>query len=41
MKKLNLKKYTVNVIGIVADGIGQGEALCRRPSAGPWKVTVK
>ena len=39
--KKNLKKYTVNVIGIVADGIGQGEASCRRPSAGPWKVTVK
>ena len=39
--KKKLQKYTVNVIGIVADGIGQGEASCRRPSAGPWKVTVK
>ena len=39
--KKKLKKYTVRVIGVVANGKGQGEASCRSPAAGPWAVTVE
>lgn len=39
--RTKLKKYTVNVIGFVADGHGQGEATCRVPAGGPWTVTVE
>ena len=39
--KKKLKKYTVNVIGLVVDGKGQGEASCKRPAGGPWPVTVE
>ena len=35
-----LKKYTVNVNGIVVDGVGYGEAICKRPVAN-WPVTVR
>lgn len=38
--KKKVVKYTVNVIGLVVDGQGQGEATCKRPAAGPWPVTV-
>ena len=34
-------KYTVNVIGLVVDGVGHGEAFCKRPVGGPWPVTVE
>ena len=36
-----LKKYTVNVVGFVVDGVGIGEARCKKPAAGPWSVTVE
>ena len=36
-----LKKYTVKVTGVVVDGVGHGEATCKRPAAGPWAVTVE
>ena len=36
-----LKKYTVNVNGLVIDGKGRGQASCRKPAAGPWPVTVE
>ena len=39
--KTKLKKYTVNVIGFVVDGVGYGEAFCKKPSGGPWPVTVQ
>ena len=39
--KKKLKKYTVNVLGLVTDGKGQGEATCKKPAAGPWPVTVE
>ena len=35
-----LKKYTVNVSGVVADGVGYGTATCKKPAA-RWAVTVK
>ena len=34
-------KYTVNVIGLVVDGTGHGEASCKKPAGGPWAVTVE
>ena len=39
--KKKLKKYTVNVLGLVTDGKGQGEASCKKPAGGPWRVTVE
>lgn len=39
-KATKLKKYTVKVTGIVVDGVGYGEATCKRPAAS-WSVTVK
>ena len=39
--KAKLLKYTVNVNGLVVDGVGQGVASCKRPSGGPWAVTVQ
>ena len=39
-KKKKLVKYTVNVIGFVVDGVGYGEASCKKP-AGTWAVTVE
>ena len=38
--KTKLVKYTVNVIGFVVDGVGYGEASCKKPAA-TWSVTVK
>ena len=38
--KMKLVKYTVNVIGFVVDGVGYGEASCKKPAA-TWSVTVK
>ena len=38
--KTKLAKYTVNVIGFVVDGVGYGEASCKKPAA-TWSVTVK
>ena len=35
-----LKKYTVNVNGIVVDGVGYGAATCKKPAVS-WPVTVK
>jgi hypothetical protein len=34
-----LKKYTVNVNGVVVDGIGRGKATCKSPVIS-WSVTV-
>ena len=39
--RTKLVKYTVNVIGFVVDGIGYGEASCKKPAGGPWTVTVE
>lgn len=39
-KSPKLKKYTVNVIGFVVDGVGCGEATLKKP-AGMWAVTVE
>jgi len=39
-KKTKLKKYTVNVIGFVVDGVGYGEATLKKPAAS-WTVTVE
>ena len=39
--KKKMKKLKVNVIGFVVDGVGTGEASCRRPAGGPWAVTVE
>ena len=40
-KATKLKKYTVNVNGFVLDGVGYGKAMCKKPAAGPWVVTVE
>ena len=40
-KATKLKKYTVNVAGFVVDGVGYGEASCKKPAAGPWTVRVE
>ena len=39
-KKMKLAKYTVNVIGFVVDGVGYGQALCKKPATS-WTVTVE
>ena len=39
-KAPKLKKFTVNVIGFVVDGVGYGEATLKKP-AGAWAVTVE
>lgn len=39
--KMKLMKYTVNVIGLVVNGKGVGEASCKRPAGGPWAVSVE
>ena len=39
--KTKLVKYTVNVIGFVVDGVGYGEASCKKIVGGPWAVTVE
>ncbi len=39
--KKKMKKYKVNVVGYVVDGVGTGEASCKRPAGGPWAVTVE
>ena len=39
-KATKLKKYTVNVTGVVADGVGHGTAICKKPAVS-WPVTVK
>lgn len=39
--KTKLVKYTVNVIGFVVDGVGYGEASCKKPAGGSWPVTVE
>ena len=36
-----LKSYTVNVTGVVVNGVGYGTAMCKKPAAGPWPVTVE
>ena len=40
-KATKLKKYTVNVTGVVVGGVGYGVATCKKPAAGPWTVTVE
>ena len=37
--KTKLKKHTVKVSGVVADGVGYGEATCKKPSVA-WVVSV-
>ena len=39
-KATKLKKYTVNVTGVVVDGVAYGVATCKKPAAS-WTVTVK
>ena len=39
--KEKLKKYTVNVTGVVVEGKGFGTATCKRPAAGPFDFQVK
>ena len=39
--KKKLKKYTVNVIGLVVDWKGSGEASIKKPAGSPWTVTVE
>ena len=39
--KKKLKKHKVDVIGFVVDGVGTGEASCKRPAGGPWAVSVE
>ena len=36
-----LKKYSVNVAGVVLDGVGIGKATGRQSAGGPWPVTVE
>ena len=37
--KTKLKKYTINVSGVVVEGVGYGEATCKKPSV-VWAVSV-
>ncbi len=39
-KATKLKKYTVNVSGVVVGGVGYGTATCKKPAVS-WSVTVK
>ena len=39
-KATKLKKYTVNVSGVVVGGVGYGTATCKKPALS-WAVTVK
>ena len=39
--KKRLKKYTANVMGVVVDGKGYGQAMIKNPALGPWTVTVE
>ena len=39
-KARKLKKYTVNVSGVVVGGVGYGTATCKNPAMS-WSVTVK
>ena len=39
--KKRLKKYSVNVAGVVLDGVGIGKATGRQSAGGPWPVTVE
>ena len=39
-KATKLKKYTVNVTGLVVDGVGYGVATCKKPVVS-WAVTVR
>ena len=39
-KSPKLKKFTVNVIGFVVDGVGYGEASLKKPAAS-WAVSVR
>ena len=38
-KATKLKKYTINVSGFVLDGVGYGNATCKKPAVS-WPVTV-
>ena len=40
-KKRKLKAYTINVTGLVVDGVGYGQATCKKPKSGPWTVAVQ
>ncbi len=39
-RKTKLKKYTVKVNGVVVDGVGSGEATCKKPALS-WPVEVR
>ena len=39
-KATKLKKYTIKVSGVVADGVGYGQATCKKPAV-TWAVLVK
>lgn len=39
-KATKLKKYTVNMTGVVVDRVGYGTATCKKPLAS-WGVMVK
>ena len=36
-----LKKFTVNVTGVVVDGVGFGQAVMKNPAGGPWSVVFE
>ena len=40
LESSKLKKYTVNVTGVVVNGAGYGQATMKKPAAS-WAVTVK
>ena len=40
-RKPTLKKYKANVTGVVVDGKGYGQAICKKPAAGPWAVAIE
>ena len=39
--KKMMKMYKVDVVGFIVDGVGTGEASCKRPAGGPWAVTIE
>ena len=39
-KATKLKKYTINVTGVVVNGVGYGVATCKKPAVS-WTVTVE
>ena len=40
MNGAKLVKYTMNVTGVVVEGVGYGKAACKRPAVS-WPVKVQ